>query len=74
MMLRVHGRIFSDYQSAKRKNILIINSYTLKKDFPDYLSNITNKFGNYTCIGYPGEGNWAESPYVGIFDPKLVKA
>ena len=74
MLREFMEKIFSDYQSAKKEKYIDHSIVTLlKKDFPDYLSNITNKFGNYTCIGYPGEGNWAESPYVGIFDPEISK-
>ncbi|AUB59817.1 hypothetical protein BK009_03480 [Methanobacterium subterraneum] len=74
MLKEFMEKIFSDYQSARKENYVDNPLVKLiKKEFPDNLSNNIKVIDNYKCIGYPGSGNWAESPYVDIFNPDISK-
>lgn len=44
----------------------------LRKDFPDEVRRTVNPLGEFLVEGSPGQGQWARSPWVAIFDPLIT--
>jgi 5-methylcytosine-specific restriction protein A len=44
----------------------------LRHDFPAAVRQITDPLGEFLVEGSPGQGQWARSPWVAIFDPLIT--
>jgi len=44
----------------------------LRHDFPKAVRDIVNPLGEYIVEGSAGQGQWARSPWVAIFDPLIT--
>ncbi|MBF4475942.1 MrcB family domain-containing protein [Methanobacterium formicicum] len=72
MLKQFMEKIFNDYQSAKKEKYVDNKlAKLIKKDFPNNLKDLTKDIGDYKIIGYSGEGKWAESPYIAIFNSEI---
>jgi 5-methylcytosine-specific restriction protein A len=66
------GRVLAEYPAAREQplqgNPL---AQAIRRTLPDELGELLNE-PTYIAEGSPGAGNWAETPWVAIFDPLVT--
>ena len=56
----------------KRKTLLtILLQILIRKEAPEEIKGIINE-KKFLVKGSPGMGNWAQLPWIGIFNPKIT--
>ena len=68
-------KIFSDYLASRNENFADHPlASVLRRDFPNYLKNLTDQPQKYKFAGSAGQGNWTYSPWVAVFNKKITKS
>jgi len=73
-MLREHlQRVLSEYQTAStsplKNNTLAV---FIRGDIPESIVHMASISDAYKVQGSPGRGNWAEIPWIGLFDREVT--
>lgn len=73
MLSELLREVITGYEE-KTKNNFAYDTFTeiITKNIPQRLSDIANDRGKYIFRGSVGQGNWAETPWLAILNPKVT--
>lgn len=65
--------VLKNYNNAQKQKFTGHSlARVIRRDFPEYLKNLTDNPDNYTFVGSPGRGMWTFSPWVGVLNKKVT--